>query len=165
MPSRSPREDTSDDGGGSTEYYTDPPDSPPERSPSPSSIGPFAGNHSYEGHSDLEEGPSSQSTQRPKVRSGDKEDEDGRTPRGGSKLPGRNEKSPKQDSDDELDLLRSEFSSQTIPFTPPKLKPDPYSDWSPAKRKIMVLIRSKSHGEEVNIKRSLGEGISKIEMR
>lgn len=168
MPSYSSSEGASDDDG-SSEYYTDqPPDSPLERPPSPTPRGPFARNRSHEGHSDHEEGPSSQSTQRPKARPSDEEGEDERTPRRRSKLPKRDNnvsKSPKKSSDDELDFLRSEFSSQIIPSTPPKLKPDPYSGWSPAKRKIMVFVRSKTPGEEVNIKRSLGEGMSKMEMR
>jgi hypothetical protein len=69
------------------------------------------------------------------------------------------------DSDDELDVLRSELSSQIAPTTPQRLRPDPYSGWSPAKRKIMVFIRSKTPGEEVNVKRSLGDGMSKMEIR
>ncbi|KAF9792092.1 hypothetical protein BJ322DRAFT_12066 [Thelephora terrestris] len=172
MPSYSMGEDTSDDGDGSTEYYTDqPPDSPLERSPSPTPMGAFARNHSYEGHSDREEGSSSQSsqtTQRPDVRSEDEEGEDGRTPRRKSKSRARDESvpsTPKMDSDDELDVLRSELSSQIAPTTPQRLRPDPYSGWSPAKRKIMVFIRSKTPGEEVNVKRSLGDGMSKMEIR
>lgn len=166
MPSYSPIEDSSDDGDGSTEYYTDPPpDSPLELSPSPTPRGTFARNHSYEGHSDREEGPSSQSTQRPGVQSTDEEDEDGWTSIWGRRKDDNDSKSPKKGSDDELDLLRSEISSQITPFTPPKLKPDPYSGWSPAKRKILVFVRSKTPGEEVNIKRSLSEGMSKMEMR
>ena len=180
MPSYSPKEDSNevnDDGGGSTDYYSDqPPDSPLERSPSPTPVAPFARNRSYEGHSDREEGPSSQSTQRPNVRFSDDDDDDvvvvgdGRTPRGRSKLPKRGDsgsKSPKKSSDDEeLEFLRSELSSsQIIPSTPPRLKPDPYSGWSPAKRKIMIFVRSKTPGEELNIKRNMGEGMSKIEMR
>lgn len=167
-PPNSTTEDTSDDGG-STEYYTDqPPDSPLGRSPSPTPVRPLARNHSYEGHSEGEEGPSSQlsqATERPIVRSGG-EDEDGRTPRGKSKARNRDDsipKTPKKDSDDELDALRSEFSPRDIPPTPPKLKPDPYSDWSPAKRKIMLHMRSKAPGEDVDVKRSLGEGMSKLD--
>jgi len=169
IPPHSPREDTSDDDGGSTEYYTDqPPDSPLERSPSPTPTGAFARNHSYEGHSDREQGSSSQSTQRPEVQTSDEEEEDGRTPRGKFKLRRRDDnvsEPRKKGSDDELDSIRSEFSSQVVPSTPPRLKPDPYSGWSPAKRGIMVFIRSKTLGEEVNVKRSLGEGMSKMEMR
>ena len=169
MPSYSDEEDTSDGGDGSTEYYTDPPASPieAERSPSPTPVGPLGRNHSYEGHSDNEEGPSSQSsqsTQRPGVQPSDEEDGEGRTPRkksnarNGDRIP----EFPNKGSDDELDALRLEISSQT---TPPRLKPDPYAGWSPTKRKIMVLLRSKTPGEAVDIKRSIGEGISKIEMR
>lgn len=169
VPSYSPGEATSDEGDESTEYYSDqPPDPSLERSPSPAPADPFGRNHSYEGHSDREEGPSSQSTQRPKVQSSDEEDEEGRTPGGKCRLSRRNGSVPnsaKKESDDELDFLRSEFSSQTIPSTPPRLKPDPYSSWSPAKRKIMVFVRSRTPGEELNIKRSLGEGMSKMEMR
>lgn len=169
MPSHSQRGDASDDGdGSSTEYYTDqPPDSPLERSPSPTPMGPFAKNHSYEDHSDRGEGPSSQSTQRPEVLSSD-EDEERRTPMRRFKSrqgDDSDSKSPQRYSDEELDFLRSEISSQTTPSSRPKLKPDPYSGWSPAKRKIMVFVESKTTGEEINIKRSLGEGMSKIEMR
>ena len=163
-------QDTSDDDGGLTEYYTDPsPDSPLERSPSPTPVGPFARNHSFEGHSDREEGPSSQlsqSTQRPNVRSSDDEDEDGRTPRW--KLRRREDvvpESPSKGPDDELEALRSEMSSQVLPYTSPRrLKPDPYTEWSPAKRKIMVVLQSKTPGAEVN-KKALGEGMTKLEMR
>lgn len=162
--------DTSDDGG-STEYYTDPPPgSPLERSPSPAPVHPFARNHSFEGHLDREEGPSSQSTQRPDPRRpDDEESEDGWTPKGKSKSRRRDyvvPESPTPGSDPELEDLRSEFSSDILPFTPPrKLKPDPYAGWSPAKRKIMVLFGSKTPGEEVNVRRSMGEGTPKLEMR
>lgn len=162
---------TSDDDDGSTEYYTDqPPDSPLERSPSPTQVHLLAKNHSYEGHSGHGEGSSqsSQSVQRLKDPSSD-EDEDGQTPRGKSKRGRKGDTVPKsleKGSDEELDGLRSEFSSQIAPFTPPrKLKPDPYATWSPTKRTIMVLVRSKTPGEEVNVKRALGEGITKLEMR
>ena len=163
-------QDMSDDGGGSTEYYTDQtPDSPRERSPSPT---PFARNHSYEGHSHREEGPSSQSsqsTQKPEVQSDDEESGDGRTPRRKSKLRRRGDavpRCPKGRSDEELEVLRSEFSSQIAPSTPPRnLKPDPYAGWSPAKRNIMVFVQSKPLGEEVNVKRAMTEGMSKLEMR
>lgn len=167
-------QDTSDDDddGGLTEYYTDPPpDSPIERSPSPTPVGLFARNHSFEGHSDREEGPSSQlsqSTQRPNVWSSD--EEDGRAPRGKSKLQRKEEedvvlKSPTKGPDDELEALRSEMTSQILPYTPPRrLKPDPYTEWSPAKRKIMVVLQSKTPGAEVN-KKALGEGMTKLEMR
>ena len=164
--------DTSDDDDGSTEYYTDPPpDSPLERSPSPTPVGPLARNHSFEGHSDREEGPSSQlsqSTQRPNVRSSDEEGEDGRTPRRKSKLRSKDDVVPeslKKGSDDELETLRSEISSQVLTHTPPrKLKPDPYAGWSPAKRKIMVILQSKNPGVEVN-KKVLGEDMTKLERR
>jgi len=165
--------DTSDDDG-STEYYTDqPPDSPLERSPSPP-VHPLAKNHSYEGHSDRGEGPSSQSsqsTQKPKVQSSDEESEDGRTPKakGKSRQRKRDDTVPKpskRGSDEELEVLRSEFSSQIVLSPPPrKLKPDPYAGWSPTKRNIMVFMRSKPPGEEVNIKRVPAEGTSKLEMR
>ena len=160
--------DPSDDDDGSTEYYTDqPPDSPLERSPSPPPVHPFARNHSFEGHLDREEGPSfqsSQSTQRPNVRSSDDEREDVRTPKGKSKLQSRDDV-VLESSDDELEDLRSEFLPRDLPFSPPrKLKPDPYAGWSPTKRNIMVVIRSKTPGEEVNIKRALGEGVPKLEM-
>jgi len=166
-------QDISDDGGGSTEYYTDqPPDSPRERSPSPTPVHPFARNHSYEGHLDREEGPSSQSsqsTQKPKVRPNDEESEDGRTPRRKSKLRRRDgavPRCPKNSSDEELEVLRSEFSSQIAPSTPSRnLKPDPYAGWSPAKRNVMVFVQSKPAGEEVNVRRAMVEGTSKLEMR
>jgi len=166
-------QDTSDDGG-STEYYTDPPPgSPLEYSPSPTPVHPLARNHSFEGHLDREEGPSSQlsqSTQRPNARSDDEESEGGQTPcKGKSKSRRRDDavlESPMLGSDRELDDLRSEFSSDILPFTPPrKLKPDPYAGWSPAKRKIMVLFGSKTPGEEVNVRRAMGEGTPKLEMR
>lgn len=160
--------DASDDEDGSTEYYTDqPPDSPFERSPS-STPAPYARNHSFEGHSDRDEGPS-QSTQNSKVRSSDEESDNERTPKGKSKLRRKDDgvpRSPKEGSDEELQVLRSEFSSQIIPSTPPRyLKPDPYTGWSPAKRNVMVFIHSKAPGEEVDVKRALGEGMSKVEMR
>ena len=165
--------DASEDDEGSTEYYTDqPPDSPLERSPSPTPVHPFAKNHSFEGHLGREEGSSaqsSQSTQKPNIRSSEEEGEDVRTRKGkyksqrrGDAVPG----SPTPDSDDELEGLLSELSPQILPFTPPrKLKPDPYAEWSPAKRKIMVLFGTKTLGEEVNVKRALGEGTPKLEMR
>jgi len=163
--------DASGDDDGSTEYFTDqPPDSPRERSPSPTLTDPFTTNHSYEGHSDHGEGSSqsSQSTVRPTVRP-DGEGENRRAPRGDSGRRGMDDavpESPQEDSDEELEGLRSEFSSQTIPYTPPrKLKQDPYTGWSPAKRNIMVFIRSKTPGEEVDVRRALGEGASKPEMR
>ena len=164
--------DTSDDDG-STEYYTDQlPGSPLERSPSPTPVRLFARNHSFEGHAGREEGPSSQlsqSTQRPEIRSSDEESEDGQTPRGKSKLRRRDNAVPKlptKSSDDELEVLRSEFSSQVVASTPPrKLKPDPYARWSPAKRNIMLSIRSKTPGEEVNVRKVLSEGMSKMEMK
>jgi len=162
---------TSGDDDGSTEYYTDqPPDSPRELSPSPAPADPFATNHSYEGHSDHGEDSSSQSSQstvRPMTRP-DNEGESRRTPKGKAKQRRMDDavpESPKMGSDEELEDLRSEFS-QTLPYTPPrKLKRDPYTGWSPAKRNIMVFIRSKTPGEEVNVKRALGEGASKLEIR
>jgi hypothetical protein len=167
--------DPSDDDGGSTEYYTDqPPDSPLERSPSPTPtpVHPLAKNHSFEGHSNCEEGSSSQSsqsTQKPDVRSSDEESKDGLTPRGKSKSRRMDDSVPESSTlglDDELEDLRSEFSSQILPFTPPrKLKPDPYAEWSPAKRKVMVLFGSKTPGEEVEVKRVLGGGTPKLEVR
>ena len=168
-------QDSSDDDDRSTEYFTDqPPDSPLESSPSPTPMGLLARNHSFEGHLDRGEGPSSQSssqsTQKPNVRSSDEEEsEDGRTPRGESKSRRRDDvvpESPTLGLDDELEELRSEFSSQVLPLTPPrKLRPDPYAGWSPAKRKIMVLFGSKTSGEEVNVRRAMGEGTPKLEMR
>jgi len=165
------REGSGDDDG-STEYYTDqPPDSPLERSPSPALADPFATNHSFEGHLDHGEDPSSQSSQstvKPMARAGD-EDESRWTPKGKSKQRGTDDavpESPRKDSDEELEDLRSKFFSQSALYTPPrKLKPDPYTGWSPAKRNIMVFIRSRTPGEEVNVKRALGEGASKLEMR
>ena len=161
-----------DDDDGSTEYYTDqPPDTPSERSPSPTPEHPFANNHSYEGHSDHEEGSSqsSQSTVRPATRPGEEEGDNRQTPKGKSVQRGRDDavpESPERDSDKELEDLRSELSSQIEPFTPPrKLKPDPYTGWSPAKRNIMVFIRSKTPGEEVNVNMALSEGTTKLEMR
>lgn len=173
MPSYSVEENSSDDGDGSTEYYTDDePDPPFEWSPSPTPVHPLARNHSHEGHSDREEGPSSQPSQltaRPGIRSDDEGSVDGKTPKGKSKSCRRDDSvpnSPKMDSDDELDLLRSELSSSHItPPTPPRLKPDPYADWSPAKRKIMVFIRSKNPGEEVNVRKSLGGEMPRVEIR
>ena len=158
--------DASGDDDGSTEYYSDqPPDSPLERSPSPALADTFARNHSYEGHSDHGEGSSSQSSQstvKPMAQSSD-EGESRRTPKGKSK---QRSMVDAVLEDEELEDLRSEFSSQTMPYTPPrKLKPDPYTGWSPAKRNIMVVIRSKTPGEDVNVKRALGEGVSKLEMR
>jgi len=172
MPSYSVEENSSDDGDGSTEYYTDDPtNSPFEWSP-PAPVHPLARNHSHEGHSDREEGPSSQPselTERPVIRSDDEGDVDGKTPKGKSKSRRRDDSvpnSPKMDSDEELDILRSELSSSHItPPTPPTLRPDPYSGWSPAKRKIMVFIRSKNPGEEVNVRRSLGGEMSRVELR
>ena len=165
--------DTSEDDEGSTEYYTDqPPDSPFGYSPSPTPVHPFAGNHSFEGHLGHEEGSSaqsSQSTQKPNNRSSEEETEDVRTPKGKYRSQRRGDavpESPTLDSDDELEELLSEFSSQILPFTPPrKLKPDPYAEWSPAKRKIMVLFGTKTSGEKVDVKRALGEGTPKSEMR
>lgn len=163
------REDSSDEGDESTDYYTDqPPDSPLDSSPSPSPVGLLTSNHSYEGHSDHEVDPPSQSTVRPRPQSGDEENRDERTPRRKSKLHRRDSstpESPVNESDEELDALRSELSSQIIPSTPQKLKPDPFSGWSPAKRKIMILMGSKTPGEEVDVKRSLSEGMSKLEIR
>lgn len=171
MPSYSDSGDTSDEGDGSTDYYTDPPDSPVEAelSPSPTPVGPLGRNHSYEGHSDSEGGPSSQSsqsTQRPRVQPSD-EDEDKRTPRkrpnvrNGDGIP----ESANKGSDDELDALRLEIQTTLSVSTPPRLRPDPYAGWSPTKRKIMVLLQSRTPGEVVDIKRSIGEGVPRIEMR
>lgn len=165
--------DTSDDDG-STQYYTDQPSDPTlERSPSPTPMNPFAKNHSYEGHSDRGEGSSSQlprSTQEPDVLSSDEGSGDGRTPR--RKFKGRRgvdvvlARSPQKGSDEELEDIRSELSSQIVRCTPPReLRPDPYTGWSSAKRDIMILLGSKIPGEEVNLKRSLGEGRSKLEFR
>ena len=166
--------DTSDDDGGSTEYYTDgPPDSPHERSPSPTPTpgGPLGKNHSFEGHLEQEGGSSSQSSeaaQRPAVQPNIEGSDDGETPRRKSQSrTGANPapESPTQGSDDELETLRGEFLAANLPTSPPRrLKPDPYAGWSPAKRRVMVSFGSKAPGEEVN-KRVLGEGISKLEMR
>ena len=166
--------DTSDDDGGSTEYYTDgPPDSPHERSPSPTPapVNPLAKNHSFEGHLEQEAGPSSQSseaTQRPVVQPSVEGSEDGQTPRGKSQSRTRADPAPEsstQGSDDELETLRGEFLARNSPTSPPRmLKPDPYAGWSPAKRKVMVSFGSKAPGEEIH-KRILGEGITKLEMR
>ena len=164
--------DASGDDDGSLEYFSDqPPDSPREPSPSPALADPFATNHSYEGHSDHGEDSSlqsSQSTVKP-IRRPDDEGENRQTPRGKAMQRSTEDaifESPEKESDDELEDLRSEFSSQPAPYTPPRqLKPDPYTGWSPAKRNIMVFIRSKTPGEEVNVKRALGEGVSKLEMR
>lgn len=165
-------DDDDDDDDGLTEYYTDPPDSPLEHSPSPIPAHPLAKNHSYEGHLDRGDGSSlqsPQSIQKPKVGSSDEEEEDGRTPRRKSKRRAQDDavaESPEKGSDEELDVLRSEFSSQVVPHTPPReLRPDPYAGWSPTKRNLMVFIRSKTPGEEVNLKRALGEGTPKLEMR
>jgi len=165
--------DTSGGDDGSTEYYTDQlQDSPNERSPSPAPAHPFVMNHSYEGHSDHGEDPSSQSSQstvKPTARPNGEGGENGRTPEGESvqrSMVDAVPESPQKGPDEELEDLRSEFSSQPEPFTPPrKLKPDPYTGWSPAKRNIMVFIRSKTPGEEVNVKRALAEGTPKLEMR
>ena len=161
--------DTSGDDDGSTEYYTDqPPDSPRERSPSPALADPFIVNHSYEGHSDYGEDSSQSSQPTVRLMARPEEDESRWTSKGKARQRSMDDavpESPKMGSDEELEDLRSEFS-QTVPYTPPrKLKPDPYTGWSPAKRNIMVFIRSKTPGEEVNVKRALGEGTSKLEMR
>lgn len=163
--------DTSDDDGGSTEYYTDrPPDSPLERSPSPTPapVDPLARNHSFEGHLENEGGTSSEVTQRPVVQPNTEGGEDGQTPKGKSPARTRDNpapESPTPGSDDELERLRGEFLPADLPTSPPRtLKPDPYAGWRPAKRKIMVFLGSKAVGEEVN-KRVLGEGMSKLEMR
>jgi len=159
--------DASGDDGGSTEYYTDPPS---ERSPSPAPAHPFAKNHSYEGHSDRGEGSSSQSSQstvKLKGRSDD-EGENRQTPKGKFKQRSRDDAvpdSPGKGLDKELEALRSELSEIVTSTPPRKLKPDPYGGWSPAKRNIMVFIRSKTPGEEVNVKRAPGEGTSKLEIR
>ena len=165
-------DDDDDDDDGLTEYYTDQSlDSAPERSPSPTPAHLSTKKPTHEDHPDRGEGPStqsSQSTQKQKIRSND-EEEDGRTPRGKSKQWRKDDaapKSPEKGSDKELEVLRTEFSPQIIPRTPPReLRPDPYTGWSPTKRNIMVFIRSKTPGEEVNLKRALGEGTSKLEMR
>jgi hypothetical protein len=165
--------DISDDDGGSTDYYTDQaPGSPLERSPSPDPVHPLAKNHSYEGHSGREEGPSSQSsqsTQKPSLRLSDGEGNGEGTPRAKGKWRERDDafpKSAKDSSDEELEVLRSELSSQIVRPTPPReLRPDPYVGWSSAKRAIMVLMRSKAPGEEVDIRRVLGGTMSKLELR
>ena len=126
---------------------------------------PFGQNHSYEGHSDEEEGSSqpSQSTvrqiPRPRFEHSDEESEDGQTPKGKGK--GR-----ERGSDEEFEVILTEFSSQTEPRTPPRrMKPDPYAEWSPAKRNVMLLMHSRTPGVGVNVRRSLGEGMSKLEVR
>ena len=75
------------------------------------------------------------------------------------------QKSPTESSDDELEVPCCKLSSRVMASTlPQKSKLDSYPRWSPAKRNTMLSIRSKTPGE-VNVRKVLSEGMSKIEMK